>query len=210
MWGCLWQLNSEFSVLYVSRVVTNSKIYGSLGMIPVFMVGLYAAWVILLLGAQVAYAFQNRRAYLQEKQSESVNQRSKEFVALRLLTAIAGRFKRGEPAPTLTALAETVGVPTRLASQLLTVLADARLLEEVGHGETAYVPARPPGQITVQHVLETLRAGHGLDIATREDDTRNLVRQEFERIAAAERTVADAVTLDALAADASPSTVKKE
>ncbi|MGC8990132.1 MAG: YihY/virulence factor BrkB family protein, partial [Verrucomicrobiia bacterium] len=79
--GCLWQLNSEFSVLYVSRVVTNSKIYGSLGMIPVFMVGLYFAWVILLFGAQVAYAFQNRRAYLQERQAEIVNEQSKEFVA---------------------------------------------------------------------------------------------------------------------------------
>lgn len=202
--GCLWQLNSEFSVLYVSRVVTNSKIYGSLGMIPVFMVGIYAAWVILLLGAQVAYAFQNRRAYLQEKHSESVNQRSREFVALRLMTAITGRFKRGDAPPTVTTLAETVGVPTRLASQLLTALVEARLLEEVGHGETAYVPARPPNYITVHHVLQALRAGRGLDIATRPDDTRDLVRSEFERIAAAECSVADSITIDAIAASVHP------
>jgi len=37
----LWHLNSVFGFLYVSRVVTNSKIYGSLGLVPVFMAGLY-------------------------------------------------------------------------------------------------------------------------------------------------------------------------
>jgi uncharacterized BrkB/YihY/UPF0761 family membrane protein len=29
--------------------------------VPVFMIGLYFSWAILLFGAQVAYAFQNRR-----------------------------------------------------------------------------------------------------------------------------------------------------
>ena len=46
----------------------------------------------VLFGAQVAYAWQNRDAYIQEKQAESVNQRGKEFVALRLMTHIARNF----------------------------------------------------------------------------------------------------------------------
>ena len=54
--GLLFHLNNLVSVLYVSRVVSNSKIYGSLGLVPVFMIGLYFAWLILLFGAQVAYA----------------------------------------------------------------------------------------------------------------------------------------------------------
>jgi len=39
--GGLWHLNNIFGFLYVSRVVTNSKIYGSLGLVPVFMIGVY-------------------------------------------------------------------------------------------------------------------------------------------------------------------------
>ncbi len=72
--GSLWHLNNVFGFLYVSRVVSNSKIYGSLGLVPVFMAGLYFSWLILLFGAQVAYAFQNRKSYLQEKLVENVNQ----------------------------------------------------------------------------------------------------------------------------------------
>ena len=82
--GTLPQLNNLFSVIYVSRVLTYSKIYGSLGAVPIFLVGLYFSWIIILFGAQVAYAFQNRTAYVQEKQAETINQRGREFVALRM------------------------------------------------------------------------------------------------------------------------------
>jgi membrane protein len=197
--GSLWQLNSEFSVLYVSRVVTNSTIYGSLGMIPVFMIGLYLAWLILLLGAQVAYAYQNRHAYLQEKQTEAVSQRSREFAALRLMTAIASRFQQGATPPNLTVLANSVGVPGRLARQVLQVLAEARLVAEVTHGDAAYVPGRPLAQLTAHDILQAVRAGQAPDLTTRTDEACELVRQEFDRIATAERGIAQTVTLQSLA-----------
>src|SRR5215470_621299 len=92
--GLLLYANNLVSVLYVSRVVSNSKIYGSLGLVPVFMIGLYFSWLILLFGGQVAYAFQNRATYLEEKQVESINQRGREFVALRLMTMVGQRYLR--------------------------------------------------------------------------------------------------------------------
>ena len=96
--GSLWHLNNLFGFLYISRVVSNSQIYGKLGLVPVFMAGLYFSWLILLFGAQVAYAFQNRKLYLQEKLVENVNQRGREFIALRLMTLIGQHFQSGEPA----------------------------------------------------------------------------------------------------------------
>src|SRR5439155_14711581 len=99
--GLLFHLNNLVSVLYVSRVVSNSKIYGSLGLVPVFMIGLYFSWLILLFGAQVSYAFQNRASYLEEKQIENINQRGREFIALRLMTCVGQRFLRGEPPPSV-------------------------------------------------------------------------------------------------------------
>ena len=85
--GLLWQLNSWLGFLFISRITSNNAIYGSIGMIPVIMIGLYFSWLILLFGAQVAYAFQNREAYLAEKQAESVNQRGRELTALRIMAA---------------------------------------------------------------------------------------------------------------------------
>jgi len=196
--GCLWQLNSQFSVLYISRVVTNSQIYGSLAMIPVFMIGLYFAWLILLFGAQVSYAFQNRRSYLEDKQAEAAHQRSREFAALRLMTRIAWRFHRGERPPTLSELSDLVGVPGRLASQALHTLVDMNLIAEVANGDTAYIPSRPLHQITAHHVLQALRTGQGMTLLTRDDQARTLIQSEFDRILEAERQAAETVTLQDL------------
>jgi len=196
--GCLWQLNNEISVLYVSRVVSNSRIYGSLGMVPVLMIGLYFSWMILLFGAQVAYAFQNRRTYFQERRAGTVNHRSREFVALRFMAAIGLRFLRGEKPPKLNELAESVGVPSRLAGQILGSLAEARLLTEVVASEPSYQVARPLADITADDILKALRDGGGRTLATRADPTREAVREEFERIMGAERQTASSVTLDLL------------
>ncbi len=196
--GLLWHLNNYFSVLYISRWVTNSKIYGSLSVIPVFMVGLYFSWLILLFGAQVAYAYQNRSAYLQEKQAENVNQRGREFVALRLMACIGQRFQRGELPATVPEMAEGLSVPSRLIQQIMHTLLAARLVVEVAGLECAYAPARPLEQITCHDILLALRAGQGQELATRDEPARAGVFGEFEKILAAEQRAASSVTIRAM------------
>ena len=135
--GSLWHLNNLFGFLYVSRVVTNSKIYGSLGLVPVFMAGLYFSWLILLFGAQVAYAFQNRALYLQEKQAENINQRGREFIALRLMTCIGQRFQRGLPPATVAGnVRANWAFRRRLVQQVMQTLVAARLVIEVSGSRT--------------------------------------------------------------------------
>jgi membrane protein len=196
--GLLFHLNNVISVLYVSRVVTNSRIYGSLGLVVVFMIGLYLAWWILLFGAQVAYAYQNRTAYLEEKQVESVNQRGREFIALRMMTCIGERFERGERQPSLTEIAERLFVPTRLAQQILQTLCAARLVVETTGAEVGYMPGRPLESITCHDVLTALRASQGQELTTREEPARLEVYGEYQRIEDAERQAASTVTMLAL------------
>jgi membrane protein len=197
--GLLFHLNNMVSVLYVSRVVSNSKIYGSLGLIPVFMIGLYLSWLILLFGAQVAYAFQNRSTYLEEKQVENINQRGREFIALRIMTRVGQRYLQGAPPLAVTELGEELSVPTRLVRQILQTLAVAHLVVETAGAEPAYLPARPMEQITCHDILQAMRATLGQELATRDEPSRTDVYGEFQRIQEAERQVAAAVTVLALA-----------
>jgi membrane protein len=196
--GILFHLNNVVSVLYVSRVVSNSKIYGSLGLVPVFMIGLYFSWLILLFGAQVAYAYQNRASYFEEKQVENINQRGREFIALRLMTCVGQRFVRGEPPPSAVEIGEALAVPTRLVQQIMQTLSSARLVTEAAGAEAAYVPARPLETITCHDILLALRASQGQELATRDEPARGEVYGEFHRIEEAERQAAAAVTMLAL------------
>ena len=198
--GTLWQLNNKLSVLYVSKVASYSQIYSGLAVVPLFLIGMYFSWLILLFGAQVAYAYQNRQSYLQEKQAEGVNQRGREFVALRVMTFIAQLFQRGEKPPGVTLIASTLAVPTRLVSHVVQPLLHAKLIVEVLDSETLYSPARPLDQITAHDVLTALRSGQGMELETRDDDYRRRVRTQFESIYDAERDMANTVTLEKLAA----------
>lgn len=196
--GTLWQINNLLSVFYVSRVVTQEKIYGSLGMVPVVMIGLYLSWTILLFGAQVAYVFQNRRAYLQERQVANVSETGREFIALHLMVMVGLRFQQGQKSPTSAEIAEAIAVPSQLTSKIGGALIQAQLLREVAGEEKAYVPARPLVSITCHEILQALRAGSSPLPGTVDGPVRGTVVKEFERIQLAEKREATSTTLDDL------------
>jgi DNA-binding IscR family transcriptional regulator len=156
---------------------------------------LYFSWLILLFGAQVAYTFQYRRAYLQERQTETVNQRGREFVALRMAAVIGEHFQEGRRAPAASEIAETLGVPVRLVHQVGDALLASGLITRVANDEVAYLPGRPLERITVHDVLLAMRAGQGKELLTLDGPARSLVRGEYERIEAAERRVSSSVSL---------------
>jgi membrane protein len=196
--GSLWQLNNYLGCLYVSRVITNREIYGSLGLVPVFMAGIYCSWVILLLGVQVSCAFQNRKAYMQDKFAENVNQRGREFIALRLMTCLGLRFQNGQPAASTPQIAAELGVSLRLTREILQTLLAARLITEVAGAEPAYLPARPLDAINAHQVLQAVRSVNQPVFFSREEPVRDEIYGEFARIEEAERVAAAAVSLQAL------------
>jgi membrane protein len=193
--GTLWHLNNVFGFLYASRFVSYSKVYGSLALVPVFMAGLYLSWLILLFGAQVAYAFQNRKAYLQDKLVENVNQRGREFIALRLMTCIGQRFQNGQPPVSLQKISAELGIPSRLVQQVIQTLLAARLVVETGGPEPGYAPARPLDTINAHDVLHALRTGTGQELPMRDSPVRAEVYGEFARIEKAERDAAASLTM---------------
>ncbi|MBX3747450.1 MAG: YihY/virulence factor BrkB family protein [Verrucomicrobiae bacterium] len=196
--GVLWYLNNELGVRFVTEATRNRAIYNSLAAVPVFMVGLYFFWMLLLFGAQVAYTFQNRHSYLAARRVDRVHQAGREFVALRILIETARDFVRGAPPPSLGVLAERLEVPGQLVSQTLAVLRRTRLLVEVNGGEPAYVPGRPLETIRVADVLEAMRRGLGSQFPTRSDEGRKIAEGVLADVTEAEqeaggRTLAELV-----------------
>ena len=171
---------------------------------PLFLLGLYLSWLILLFGSQVAYVFQNRGAYLQERQAESIHQNGREFAALRLVTSIGLAFQRGERPLAAGQLANQLGIPPRLAANLLRSLATAGLLHETAGSDATYVPARPLTEMTVQAILLAIRTAHGRDLATAEDPGRVPVAHALDAVRHAEGLAAASVTVAQLVAAASP------
>ena len=193
--GTLWHLNNVFGFLYVSNAIRSSGMYGTVGLVPIFMLGLYFSWAILLFGAQVAYAYQNRAAYLQDRLADNVNHRGREFVALRIMTLVAQRFNEGLKPASGIQIATELGVPSRLTQQILRTLASANLVIEVGGLESGYAPARPINTINIHHILHAMRAATGRDLAMADLPAVRDIYGEFSRIEEAERQASERLTL---------------
>ncbi len=202
--GCLWQMNHLFSVLYASKVVTDSQIYGSLSMLPLLLIGLFTSWLILLFGAQVAYNFQNRRTYMQEIQCENVDQDGREFIALRMMTLIGQRFQTEQPPPTTQQIANALDVPSRLVGRVLTSLKNSGLVLEVAGNDVGHAPTRPIHRISALDILHALRSSGGDEMATRDEPQREVVKVEYDRIRRAETDAAKDTTLADLVARSGP------
>ena len=197
--GTFWQINNLMFVFYVSRIVTNNKIYGSLGMIPVMMISLYLGWLFLLFGAQFAYAFQNRRAYVQECLVEYLTPRGRELVALRIMTELAKRFHAGKGPSTAEHISHQIGVPSRLIVATMETLLDDMLVFEVNEEERSYLPARPLWSITFADVLEAVRngtTGGGTELVEFKGDR---VAEEYREVIQTEMRAAGNRTLQEIA-----------
>ncbi len=197
--SALWTINNQLSSFYHSKVLSYNAIYGSLGALPIFLVGVYFTWLIVLFGAQVSYVYQNRKAYLQERVAGRVHQQAREFAAVRLMSRIATRYSASETPESSSWLAEHLGLPPNLTKEILQTLTQARLLTETRGMEYSFVPARPLAQITVRDVLQVMRCGSGADLITAPDSQRLIVSEVLHEVRSAADARAESVSFEEMA-----------
>lgn len=197
----LWWLNNQAATLYNSKVVLYSKVYGSLGILPLFLAGLYLSWLILLLGAQTAYVFQYRDRCMDDRRADHVDGAGRELAAVRIMLEIGRAFASGHPAPDLGSLAGQLGIPVRLAARLIASLRLQGLVHEItppprtlggrlrsGSDEPRYAPAQPLTDISLAEVWQAVRGKPGGNLPVPTNPTAQLASAAItEMITAAER-----------------------
>jgi membrane protein len=156
--GTAWELLKRLFVLYNAKVTGGYEVYGSLAAIPIFLLWIYLSWVIVLIGAEFAFAAQHVRTYRREVETPKLSHAFKERLAIHLMVEIARDFIAGRKPETAENLSERLKIPVRAGSEVLAHLADAKLLHEMdGHGVTTYMPAEDLERITLNRVLNALR-----------------------------------------------------
>jgi membrane protein len=193
--GVAWHFYTQLSFLLAQRAFSANAFYGNLFLIVLVMGGLYIVWLILLFGVQIAYAYQNRVAYLQDRLADNINQRGREFVALRLMTCLGQRFQQGLRPATVLQLSTELGVPSRLTQSVLRTLTQKELVLESAGAEAGFAPARPLDGINAYDILVAMRTGAGQELPLLEAAGLAEVYGEFARIEQAECAAASAITL---------------
>ncbi|MCH1495113.1 MAG: YihY/virulence factor BrkB family protein [Rubripirellula sp.] len=149
-----WELGKYGFQIYIVKAVPYSAIYGSIGLLPLFLLWVYLTWWIVLFGLILTQTLQSYSG--QPLVGLLVAGRDqKSFPAewlLPTLFELASAFASGR---TLTAreIGRRLSVPTEQAARLGKALVHQRFANEIDTAEQRFSLAKPAENIVVQDVV---------------------------------------------------------
>jgi len=153
--AALLMLNNFLAFFYLRRVILTKSLYGSLGVLPVLMFGLYVFWLYVLIGGQISYAVQNADFRNSQAAWGSLSEAARERLSLAVFLVICRRFQKCEPPISASEVGEIVHVPSQILNECLNRLTDMRLLTAVPPSDRApatenrYQPGRPLSRLNL-------------------------------------------------------------
>ena len=178
--GTFFQLVQWLYVTFQFGVAKYGAIYGSFAALPLFIIWMHISWLIVLLGAEIAFAHQNVETYEFEQDSLSVSPSFKTLLALAVTHHLVKNFCQGEKPAQATQISHAFDLPVRLLQQILFELTEANILTEIkmenGKG-VVYQPARDPESLTVKYVIDALGQRGSTDIPIIESTELEKLRQ---------------------------------
>jgi membrane protein len=142
--------------LYVSQALPYLKLYGAIGLVPLFLFWLYLGWLIILFGLEIAFTLQAMKGRVFEhKERRGAFATADPQWLLPVMVAIARRAHAGEPV-SREALAEDVDLRLDAVAELVACLEAEGLVHRVSRrGSDAGVTlALAPERIPLARLLE--------------------------------------------------------
>jgi membrane protein len=203
--GILWAGGGSIFTSFVVSVSRYEAIYAGFAIVIVAMIWLYLSWLILLLGAQLAFYVQHPEYLPLGQRALTASSRTRERLALSTMLLVGRDFEKPGHGWRVESVAAQLRVPRHLLEPVAGALMEAGLLSRTS--ENRLIPARDLRRIGVVDILAAVRsaerdAHHQADdvwnptVAAVADDVEQAIRRTL-----GERTLADLVDADARGAE---------
>lgn len=202
--GILWQLAGMAFTSFVAGSGRYSAIYSGFAILIMFLLWLYIAWIIVLVGAQVSYFYQHPSAYLRSVSWRQWTHEFRERAALTTLAEIARRHLAGQPPAGIAELALKLDIPHELAEELMEEFIRHGLLYRT-EDPPRFTLGRSPEYVLISEILTLVRTRQqrvAPDTATPASITESLHRRDE-----AVRLALEGATLRSLVVNEAPEAV---
>jgi len=176
--GIAWQTTGWVFAFSVAKSTKYAAIYSSLAVLILFMIWLYINWLILLIGAQIAYCHQNLKTLDLGRTIFQLSSKVKEKMAFLVMYLIGYNFYHNEEKWTFDSLVNHLGLPQESVDTTLSELKDKNLILEVGDDPTFYLPAKDIEVITLAEIIDAARTNRETPLL----EKRYLANPEIDQI----------------------------
>jgi membrane protein len=152
--GAAWTACGSLLASFVVGSTRYAAIYSSFAIAIVALIWLYLSWLILLIGAQIAFYVQNPGRLRSGRTQLKLSIAQVERLALNIMQRVAHGFRSGQQ-PGFARLASALNQPARALEEITVQLEQAGLLAHTEDG--AFVPGRDPETILLVEILLAVR-----------------------------------------------------
>ena len=153
--GFIWATLSAVFATFVAYATARQAIYASFAVAFTALVWLYLNWLVLLIGAQLAFYHQNPAFLRIGRQEPRLSNAMRERLALNIMFLVGRAFRNGQPFQTTNALAESLRIPSIAVTPIVAGL-EAEGLLTTGE-EEELLPAREMSRVRLADVLAVVR-----------------------------------------------------
>jgi membrane protein len=156
--GFLWESVGIFFTSFVGASTSYTAIYSGFAIVLMFMIWLYLSWLILLVGATIAYYHQHPERLKWRQITTRLSARMREQLALQVMRNIALCYdQQSDMLPTIDNLANYQQVPVETLMRMLDALEQDGLVRQSNDEVVQYLPSRSLNQIKLLDVFRSSR-----------------------------------------------------
>lgn len=153
--GFMWATIGMIFAAFVSNSARTQAIYASFAIAITTLIWLYLNWLILLIGSQIAFYYQNP-AYLRiGRRDPRLSNSMRERLALNIMLAVGRSFRDPNTSINLHALSEKLRIPSITIAPILEALEQNGLL--IATENESLVPGREVSRISLRDILAVVR-----------------------------------------------------
>jgi membrane protein len=155
--GVLWQTVGWGFASFIVASTRYAGIYSGFAVLILFMIWLYLSWLILLVGAEISFYYQNSQYLVLERDVRHPDSRLIEQTALSVMFLVAQNFYRNGTPWTADSLTQHLGLSIRQVQDIVEALKIKGLLVESAGDPPSYLPSRDIGTIRLRDVYDAVR-----------------------------------------------------
>lgn len=157
--GILWRWTGMVFAAFAGGSTSYTAIYSGFAILLLFMIWLYLGWLILLIGASIAFYHQHPERLRWKGEEYVLSGQMRENLALQLMLEIGrAHYHQSGFVPSKMALYQRLKIPQSMINRMLSYLQQCGLIEQTCEPDEHYVPARSIEQITVSEILQAARS----------------------------------------------------